>query len=123
MSESGGSNSCHHPGNDLDSEGSVVTSHATEMSEMTDICRKGTLQTTQILYSTLVFQGIITTEIDQLHTNSNPGNEGGPFSKLSALFQSHWKETAILLPPKSINKSNISLEGSRKQILVFNYLF
>jgi hypothetical protein len=49
MSESAGSDSLHHSGDDSDNEGSVACSDASEM--MTDIGRKRTRKTPQVLGS------------------------------------------------------------------------
>jgi hypothetical protein len=58
MSEFGGNNSYHHPDDDLDSKSSVASFHA---SEMTHIGRKSLQLIPQILGTSWLFHGIITT--------------------------------------------------------------
>jgi hypothetical protein len=68
-SESGGNDSCDHPGHDLEGEGSVASSHASEMQDTSGITKR--TQPPQILGKTWVFHGNITT--DKLHTDSDLG--------------------------------------------------
>jgi hypothetical protein len=42
----------------------------------------------------------IKTEMEQLHTDSDPSNEEGPRPKLGALLQTHWTARNKLLPLK-----------------------
>jgi hypothetical protein len=67
---------------------------------MTENCRKRKVGLPQILGQAWVLNGTITTEMDRLHTNSDPGNEDNPFPKLAALLQAHWTGQCKGLDPK-----------------------
>jgi hypothetical protein len=93
MSEFSGSDLSHHPGNDSDDEGSVASSHA---SEMTDTLRgrKRTRQPTQILGKAWVFYELTTADAALMHSESDD-NEKGPFPRLKSLLLAHCQWTSV----------------------------
>ena len=96
MSESAGSYSSHHSGDDSDKEGSVACSYASESSEMmTDIVPTRKRKKQQVLGYAWVFRGIITTEKALLHTDSDQGAADDPFPKVAALLKAYWEGPCI----------------------------
>jgi hypothetical protein len=88
MSESSGSDLSHYPGNDSDAEGSLASSHASEMHDTLE-SRKRTRPPKQILGKAWVFHGLITADAALLHAESDD-NEEGPFPGLKSLLLAHW---------------------------------
>ena len=88
MSESSGSDSSHHPGNDSDDEGSVTASSVSEVPETLG-CRKRARPNTQISGKVWVFYGLITADAALLHAESDDPDEG-PFPRLKAMLLAHW---------------------------------
>ena len=88
MSESSESDFSHHPGKDSDDEGSVASSHASEVPDPLS-SRKRTRPQTQILGEACVFYGLITADAALLHAESDDPDEG-PFPRLKAMLLAHW---------------------------------
>jgi hypothetical protein len=88
MSESSGSDFFHHPGNDSDDEGSVPSSHASDMPDTLGSKKRARLPT-QIRGKAWVFYGVITADAALLHAESDD-NEEGPFPRLKSLLLAHW---------------------------------
>jgi len=89
MSESSGSDFSHHHGNDSDDEGSVLSSHASDMPDTLVGSKKRARPPTQIRGKAWVFYGLITADAALLHAESDD-NEEGPFPKLKSLLLAHW---------------------------------
>ncbi len=70
MSESSESDFSHHPGKDSDDEGSVPSSHASDMPDSLD-SRKRARPPTQIRGKAWVFHGLITADAALLHAESD----------------------------------------------------
>jgi hypothetical protein len=89
MSESSGSDFSHHRGNDSDNEGSVPSSHASDMPDTLLGSKKRARPPTQIVGKAWVFFGLITADAALLHVESDD-NEEGPFPRLKSLLLAHW---------------------------------
>ena len=83
MSESSGSDFSHRPGYDSDDEGSVPSSHASDMPD-TPGNKKRPRQPTQIRGKAWIFYGLITADAALLHAESDD-NEEGPIPALGSL--------------------------------------
>ena len=88
MSESSESDFSHHPGKDSDDEGSVPSSHASDMPDSLD-SRKRARPPKQIRGNAWVFYGLITADAALLHAESDDPDEG-PFPRLKAMLLAHW---------------------------------
>ena len=88
MSESSESDFPHHPGKDSDDEGSVPSSHASDMPDSLD-SRKRARPPIQIRGKAWVFYGLITADAALLHAESDDPDEG-PFPRLKAMLLTHW---------------------------------
>jgi len=98
MSESSESDFSHHPGKDSDDEGSVPSSHASDMPDSLD-SRKRARPPTQILGKAWVFHGLITADAALLHAESDDPEES-PFPRLKSMLLAHWKTVCPLLEPR-----------------------
>ena len=88
MSASSGGDFFHHSGYDSNDEGSVPSSHASDMPD-TPGNKKRPRQPTQIRGKAWVFYGLITADAALLHAESDD-NEEGPFPRLKSLLLAHW---------------------------------
>ena len=88
MSESSESDFSHHPGKDSDDEGSVPSSHASDMPDSLD-SRKRARPPIQIQGKAWVFYGLITADAALLHAESDDPDQG-PFPKIKAMLLAHW---------------------------------
>jgi hypothetical protein len=89
MSESSGSDFSHHRGNESDNEGSVPSSHASDMPDTLLGSKKRARPPTQIVGKAWVFFGLITADAALLHVESDD-NEEGPLPRLKSLLLAHW---------------------------------
>ena len=80
MSESSGNDFFHHRGNDSDNEGSVPSSHASDMPDTLLGSKKRARPPTQIVGKAWVFFGLITADAVLLHVESDDYEEG-PFPR------------------------------------------
>ncbi len=88
MYKCSGSDLSNHLGYDSGDDGSVA-SHVSEMTNTPDKNRKRTLGPPQNIGKAWVFHGLITTDADLLHTESD-NNEEVPFPNFQSLLLAHW---------------------------------